>query len=364
MFLSMRPQLRGKYFCVAAIALAAIPYSSKSFALPLAVGAIEQVDLKSSSIVVLGQHFHVSASTLITSQTSYPTAVSLAALPQNALVWVDGEEKASGSTHVDALIVLPESNVPGASQLSLTGVVSSVSSDGQIRVGELKVDINQTLSSGGARVAVGDTVEISGTQPTAQGVFLAQTLTRPEGVGGTGNVVALGVGGTGKVATLGVGGTGNVALGVGGTGNATAGVGGTGKVATLGVGGTGNVALGVGGTGNATAGVGGTGKVATLGVGGTGNVALGVGGTGNATAGVGGTGKVVTLGVGGTGNVALGVGGTGNATAGVGGTGKVATLGVGGTGNAALGVGGTGNATAGVGGTGKVTTLGVGGTGN
>src|SRR5271163_2333393 len=138
MFLSTRPQLRGKYFCAAAIALAAIPYSSESFALPLAVGAIEQVDLKSSSIVVLGQQFHLSASTLITSQAAYPAAVSLAALPQNALVWVDGEEKASGSTHVDALIVLPESNVPGASQLLLTGVVSSVSSDGQIRVGKLK----------------------------------------------------------------------------------------------------------------------------------------------------------------------------------------------------------------------------------
>ena len=301
MFLSMRPHLRGKYFCAAAVALTAIPYSSESFALPLAVGAIEQVDLKSSSIVVLGQQFHVSASTLITSQASYPAAVSLAALPQNALVWVDGEEKASGSTRVDALVVLTEPNVPGASQLLLTGVVSSVSSDGQIRVGKLKVDINQTLSSGGAPVAVGDAVEVSGTQPTAQGVFLAQTLTRPEGVGGTGNV-ALGVGGTGKVATLGVGGTGNAALGVGGTGNATAGVGGTGKVATLGVGGTGNAALGVGGTGNATAGVGGTGKVVTLGVGGTGNAALGVGGTGNATAGVGGTGKVTTLGVGGTGN--------------------------------------------------------------
>jgi len=290
MVLSLQPHLRGKYSCVAAFVLAAISFTNESVASPLAVGAVEQVDLKNSSVVVLGQQFHVSASTLITSQASYPAAISLTALPQNALVWVDGEEKGSGSTRVDALIVLPESNVPGASQLVLTGVVSSVSSNGQIRVGKLKVDINQTLSSGGAPVAVGDVVEVAGTQPTAQGVFLAQTLIRTEGVGGTG-----------KVATLGVGGTGNVALGVGGTGRATAGVGGTGKVATLGVGGTGNAALGVGGTGAVTAGVGGTGKVATLGVGGTGNAALGVGGTGAVTAGVGGTGKVATLGVGGTG---------------------------------------------------------------
>ena len=300
MFLSLQPHLRGKCSCVAAFVFAAISFTNESVASPLAVGAVEQVDLKNSTVVILGQQFHVSAGTLIASQASYPAAISLTALPQNALVWVDGEERASGS-RVDALIVLPESNVPGASQLLLTGVVSSVSSDGQIRVGKLKVDINQTLSSGGAPVAVGDVVEVAGTQPTAQGVFLAQSLVRTEGVGGTGRVASLGVGGTGRVATLGVGGTGNAALGVGGTGAVTSGVGGTGKVATLGVGGTGNAALGVGGTGAVTAGVGGTGKVATLGVGGTGNAALGVGGTGAVTAGVGGTGKVATLGVGGTG---------------------------------------------------------------
>ena len=269
MFLSLQPHLRGKCSCVAAFVFAAISFTNESVASPLAVGAVEQVDLKNSTVVILGQQFHVSAGTLIASQASYPAAISLTALPQNALVWVDGEERASGS-RVDALIVLPESNVPGASQLLLTGVVSSVSSDGQIRVGKLKVDINQTLSSGGAPVAVGDVVEVAGTQPTAQGVFLAQSLVRTEGVGGTGRVASLGVGGTGRVATLGVGGTGNAALGVGGTGAVTAGVGGTGKVATLGVGGTGNAALGVGGTGAVTAGVGGTGKVATLGVGGTG----------------------------------------------------------------------------------------------
>ena len=186
MFLSLQPHLRGKCSCVAAFVFAAISFTNESVASPLAVGAVEQVDLKNSSVVVLGQQFHVSAGTLITSQASYPAAISLTALPQNALVWVDGEEKASGSTRVDALIVLPESNVPGASQLLLTGVVSSVSSDGQIRVGKLKVDINQTLSSSGAPVAVGDVVEVAGTQPTAQGVFLAQTLVRTEGVGGTG----------------------------------------------------------------------------------------------------------------------------------------------------------------------------------
>ena len=241
MFLSLQPHLRGKHFCAAAIALATISFTNESVASPLAVGAVEQVDLKNSSIVVLGQQFHVGASTLVTSPAAYPHAVSLADVPQNAVVWVNGEEKTSGATSVDALIVFPESYVPGASQLLLTGVVSSVSSDGQIRVGKLKVDITQTLASNSSPVAVGDLVQISGTQPAAKGVFLAQSVARTEGVGGTGKAVTLGVGGTGNVA-LGVGGTGNVTvLGVGGTGRAsTLGVGGTGKVETLGVGGTGN----------------------------------------------------------------------------------------------------------------------------
>ena len=164
MHLSLQPHARGKYFCAAAIALATISFTNESVASPLAVGVVEQVDLKNSSIVVLGQQFHVGAGTLVTSRTDYPRAVSLADVPQNAMVWVDGAEKTSGEMSVDALIVLPESYVPGASQLLLTGVVSSVSSDGQIRVGKLKVDITQTLASNSSPVAVGDLVEISGTQ--------------------------------------------------------------------------------------------------------------------------------------------------------------------------------------------------------
>jgi len=249
MFLSLQPHVRGKSFCAAAIVFAAISFTNESFASPLAVGAVDRVDLKTSSVVVLGQQFQVGAGTLVTTEASYPRPVSLADVPQNALVLVEGEEKTSGAVSVDAVIVLPESYVPGASQLLLTGVVSSVSSDGQIHVGNLKVDITPTLTSNSTPIAVGDLVEITGTQPATQGVLLAQSLVRAAGVGGTGNV-ALGVGGTGKVTTLGVGGTGKAVAGVGGTGNVALGVGGTGNVTTLGVGGTGKfTALGVGGTG-------------------------------------------------------------------------------------------------------------------
>ncbi len=196
MFLSLQPHMRGKYFCAAAIVLAAISFTNESVASPLAIGTVDRVDLKTSSVVVLGQQFQVGAGTLLTTQASYPRPVSLADVPQNALVWVEGEEKTSGVVSVDAVIVLPESYVPGSSQLLLTGVVSGLSSDGQISVGKLKVDITQTLASNTSPVAVGDLVEITGTQPAAQGVLLAQSLVRADGVGGTGYAVA-GVGGTG-----------------------------------------------------------------------------------------------------------------------------------------------------------------------
>jgi hypothetical protein len=145
MFLSLQPHVRGKSFCAAAIVLAAISFTNESVASPLAVGAVDRVDLKTSSVVVLGQQFQVGAGTLVTTEASYPRPVSLADVPQNALVWVEGEEKTSGAVSVDAVIVLPESYVPGASQLLLKGVVSSVSSDGQIRVGNLKVATTPTL---------------------------------------------------------------------------------------------------------------------------------------------------------------------------------------------------------------------------
>ncbi|MDB6089760.1 MAG: hypothetical protein JWN85_2544, partial [Gammaproteobacteria bacterium] len=247
-----RSRFRGNFLCAAAITTAAIAHFNYSSAAPLAIGAIDQIDLRNSSVVVLGQRFHVGSGTLVTSQTTYPNQVLLAAVPRNALVWVDGEENGTGATRVDALIILPESNIPGASQLLVTGVVSAVGSDGRIRVGQLNIDITATLSSGNSQISVGDLVEVFGTQPVSQNVFLAQSAARTQGVGGTGkSVVALGVGGTGAN-TQGVGGTGKsaVLLGVGGTGASTQGVGGTGKSV---------VALGVGGTGASTQGVGGTG---------------------------------------------------------------------------------------------------------
>jgi hypothetical protein len=290
----------------------------------LAIGTIESVDARTSSIVVLGQKYSVGSATLVSGTKSYSAGNAAQFLAPGTLVWVDGELAANGSAKVSSLTLLPEANIPGSTQVFVAGVVKAVDSTGKVKIGSLTIDTTPVIGTFDGTIAVGDSLEFLGVQPAANGIFVASVVAdlRVQGVGGTGKS---GVGGTG---VAGVGGTG--IAGVGGTG--TTGVGGAGLT---GVGGTG--LTGVGGTGKT--GVGGTG---TTGVGGTG--LTGVGGTG--LTGVGGTGKT---GVGGTGTT--GVGGTG--FTGVGGTGLT---GVGGTGK--TGVGGTG--TTGVGGTGLT---GVGGTG-
>src|SRR2546423_7709578 len=126
---------RGVLLCAAALALSALGHSSDSAAAPLAVGAIEQVDLSTSSIVVLGQRFYVGPAVVISSGTS-SSRVPLGAVSPDTMAWIDGQASAAGASHVDAVILLPEMSVPGASQLLVTGVVSAVSSDGRIRVGQ------------------------------------------------------------------------------------------------------------------------------------------------------------------------------------------------------------------------------------
>jgi len=319
-------------FAVASAFVYAASFSSLASAAPLAIGTIESIDARSSSLVVLGQKFSVATATLVSGSKSYSAGKAAQFLAPGTLVWVDGELASNGTAKVASITLLPETNVPGSTQVFVAGVVKAVDSTGKVKIGSLTIDTTPTIGTFEGTISVGDSVEFLGVQPAANGLFVASAVAdlRVQGVGGTGlnGVGGTGLAGVGGTGTSGVGGTG--VKGVGGTGKS--GVGGTGLT---GVGGTG--VAGVGGTG--VAGVGGTGLA---GVGGTGK--SGVGGTG--LTGVGGTGKA---GVGGTG--VAGVGGTG--VAGVGGTGLA---GVGGTGTA--GVGGTG--VKGVGGTGK---SGVGGTG-
>jgi len=237
--------------CVLATAFAvAASFSDLAHSAPLAIGAIEQFDTRTSSIVVMGQKYSVGSVKLIAGSKSYSAIQGARLLTPGALVWVDGEFQRDGSTKVASLTVLPELNVPGATQVFVAGVVRSVDHTGRVKVGSLTIDTSPTIGSSNAAIKVGDTIEFLGTQPVTGGVLVASAVapqraqgTGVNGVGGTG---VNGVGGTG---VNGVGGTG--VNGVGGTG--VNGVGGTG---VNGVGGTG--VNGVGGTG--VKGVGGTGR--------------------------------------------------------------------------------------------------------
>ena len=206
----------------------------------LAFGPVQQVNLKASTIVVLGQTFHIGSTAVVSSQAKYPAPSTLNSISVGTLVWVNGIEAENGHPQVQSIITSADLNTPGATQLFITGVVTGVSSVGHVRLGNLTVDINQALSTDAVLPALGSFVSLVGTQPVSNGLFLANGLTRTQGVGDTG--ATTGIGGTG--ASTGIGGTG-AAIGIGGTG-ASKGIGGTG--ASKGIGGTG-ASTGIGGTG-------------------------------------------------------------------------------------------------------------------
>ena len=205
----------------------------------LAVGPVEQVNLKTSTLVVLGQAYHIDASALIKNQAG--AVVSLGSLAPNTLVSITGTETATGQATIKSVTSLPQLDVPGATPLLVMGVVSSESPTGQIKVGNLTVDINATLTSDTQKFQVGSLVEIAGTQPNPGGLFLAQNIAAVTGVDGGGSATtALGVDGGGASTTLGVDGGGHSAsikFGVDGGGSATTalGVDGGGASTTLGV---------------------------------------------------------------------------------------------------------------------------------
>src|SRR5690349_9579997 len=87
--------------CVLATAFAyAASFSNLTHAAPLAIGAVEQVDTRTSSIVVMGQKYSVGSVKLIAGSKSYSAIQGARLLAPGALVWVDGELQRDGSTKV------------------------------------------------------------------------------------------------------------------------------------------------------------------------------------------------------------------------------------------------------------------------
>ena len=163
----------------------------------LALGPVEQINVKTSTLVVLGQSYHILPTTHLVGSSG--TGVTLDSFAPDTLVVVKGAETASGAVSVTSVTRVPQIDVPGATQLSVMGVVSSESATGQIQIGKLSVDVNSTLTSDKQNFAVGNLVSVTGTQPNPGGLFLAQTVIPLIGVDGSGKsaTTALGVDGSG-----------------------------------------------------------------------------------------------------------------------------------------------------------------------
>ena len=221
----------------------------------LAIGPIEQINLKNSTIVVLGQAYQVGPAAALRSQANAP--ISLSSLATNTLVEINGRETGNGQSVVSSVMSLPQMDVPGATQLLVTGVVSSETSTGEVKIGNLVVDVTATLTSDSQKFTVGGLVQVTGTQPNPNGLFLAQNIisinaSKTMGVEG-GGASAMGVeGGGASLKAMGVegGGASLKAMGVEGGGASAMGVeGGGASVKAMGVEGGGASAMGVEGGG-------------------------------------------------------------------------------------------------------------------
>ena len=266
----------------------------KAQAATLTLGPVEQVNVKSATLVVLGQTYQIDPSTVIRSQSGVP--MSMASLSPDMLVSIDGTEAANGQSTIRSVTSLSQLYVPGATHLFLTGIISSETPTGQIKVGKLTVDINSTLIGDTPPFSVGNLVRINGTQPNPDGLFLAQSVGRFS----TSLNTSLGVAG-GGVLSNGVAGGGASSNGVAGGGASSNGVAG-GGASSNGVAGGGVLSNGVAGGGVSSFGVAGGGRKAiTFGVAGGGASSNGVAGGGVLSNGVAG-GGVSSFGVAGGGS--------------------------------------------------------------
>lgn len=209
-----------------------------SSAATVVVGPVEKVANRTTSVTVLGQTFALPAKGVATS-----------GLAVGSYVVVAGDRDSRGMLVASSVRVLTDSYVAGASQVYLLGAVDRYSAlAGLVQIGDLKVLVSQALSADSNKsFAVGDLVEIVGTQAVSKGPVWATSAQAIQGTGsqaiqGTGSLAIQGTGalaiqGTGADAIQGTGtqaiqGTGTLAI----QGTGALAIQGTGKLAIQGTG--------------------------------------------------------------------------------------------------------------------------------
>ncbi|HXS21240.1 MAG TPA: DUF5666 domain-containing protein [Steroidobacteraceae bacterium] len=169
---------RGSVGITSAFAIAVALVGGSVQAGELAFGPVQQVHVRASTIVVLGHTFHIGDKTRITNGGK---PIALRSISPGTLVSVNGVEAVNGSAQVRSVMAAATVNVPGATRLLIAGVVRGVSAAGTIQLGRLTVDVNQTLNGDGALPAVGSFVNLVGTQPVLNGIFLASSVASTPG---------------------------------------------------------------------------------------------------------------------------------------------------------------------------------------
>src|SRR5688572_9019496 len=153
--------LRVPGWSAASIAACALTVSQVAFCDVLAIGPVDGIDRRSSTVSILGQSYVL-------------TPEATAELSIGQMLWIDAT--ANGGAPALRAYSLPEANAPGATQLYVSGVVTKVSANGTLKLGRLNVDFTHLLSEGPSSIAVGDLVGVFGTQPSSGGVLLADEL--------------------------------------------------------------------------------------------------------------------------------------------------------------------------------------------
>ena len=216
-----------------ALAVTAVPGIGAAQNLYVA-GPLERVDASRSKLIVLGQEVAVDrvqlSQVLNASRDAAGSQVQLIAAGPSL----------RGRIVARTLIIQESPYVSGASVVALLGYVSKVDqSTGRASIGGLTIDV----SAVGPRIALGNLVEVGGTQPNPRGALVASEFRfGTAGSIGTGTAGSIGTGtagsiGTGTAGSIGTGTAGSIGTGTAGSiGTGTAGSIGTGTAGSIGTG--------------------------------------------------------------------------------------------------------------------------------
>jgi hypothetical protein len=109
-------------------------------------------------------------------QTVMFGGVGFESLRVGDLVSVFGSISGAGTIQASEVSISPDSYVPGATEVSVTGIPSSVDLlSGTARIGELTVDYTPSLGGSGFG-GIGAAVTVIGTQPALGGTMLSDRV--------------------------------------------------------------------------------------------------------------------------------------------------------------------------------------------